>query len=67
MGLTACVGGWSARASGPARACLHNLVVADILRMSVSTFAFTFTVFCKRSSLFRTYHPALLHRLRRPN
>ena len=49
-------GGWVARASGPARACLYNLVVADIVRMSVSTFALTFTAFCKRTRLFGTYH-----------
>ena len=56
MSLAACVGGWVARAPGPARACLNNLVVADIVRMSVSTFAFTFTAFCKRTSLFGTCH-----------
>ena len=65
MGLAACVGGWAARAPGPARACLNNLVVADIVRMFVSTFAFTFTAFCKRTSLFGTYHRCCTA-LRRP-
>ena len=65
MGLAACGGGWAARAPGPACACLNNLVVADTLRMSVSTFAFTFTAFCKRSSLFGTCHRCCTA-LRRP-
>ena len=65
MSLAACVGGWVARAPDPARACLNNLVVADIVRMSVSTFALTFTAFCKRTSLFGTYHRCCTA-LRRP-
>ena len=34
----ACVWSWAARAPGPASVCMHNPVVADILRMPVSTF-----------------------------
>ena len=42
---SACVWGWVARAPGPASACLHNPVVADILRLPVSTFVLAFAAF----------------------
>jgi hypothetical protein len=50
--MAGCVWGWAARAPGPASACPHNLVVADILRMSVSSFVSTFAALYKRLSLF---------------
>ena len=53
-GIVSCVWGWTARAPGPASACLHNLVVADILRMSVSSFVSTFAALYKPLSLFGT-------------
>ena len=47
-----CVWCRAARAPGPASACLHNPVVADILQMPVSTFASAFATFCMRSRHF---------------
>jgi hypothetical protein len=46
-------GGRAARAPGPASSYQTNLVVADIMRVPISTFAPSFSAICMKSSDLR--------------